>query len=164
MTLQILQDYVEYNLWANQTIVNWLKTKPLDLMTQETPSSFPTIRETLLHIWSAETIWLERLRGEQSGIFLQFTFKGDSEAVFEGLLQGSANFAQFVQSLTAEQLLETLPFRLLNGQEDTRNRYQMIHHCMNHSAYHRGQMVTMARCIGLTDPPSTDQIRFFRER
>jgi uncharacterized damage-inducible protein DinB len=56
MTLQIRQDYVEYNLWANQTIVNWLKAKPLDLMTQETPSSFPTIRETLLHIWNAKNI------------------------------------------------------------------------------------------------------------
>jgi uncharacterized damage-inducible protein DinB len=164
MTLQILQDYVEYNLWANQTIINWLKAKPVDLMTQETPSSFPTIRETLLHIWSAENIWLERLQGDQSGAFLQFTFKGDIEAVFEGLQHCSANFAQYVQSLSAGQLEETLPFRLLSGLEDARNRYQMIHHCMNHSAYHRGQVVTMARSIGLTDPPSTDQIRFFRER
>jgi uncharacterized damage-inducible protein DinB len=38
----------------------------------------------------------------------------------------------------------------------------MIHHCMNHSTYHRGQIVTIARNLELTDPPSTDFMRYVR--
>jgi uncharacterized damage-inducible protein DinB len=29
-------------------------------------------------------------------------------------------------------------------------------HCMNHSTYHRGQIVTMGRNLGFTDAPMTD--------
>ncbi|MBK9337244.1 MAG: hypothetical protein IPM98_11980 [Lewinellaceae bacterium] len=55
MTLDtLLQDYSAYNLWANTAIVNWLRTKPAGLMTQPVPSSFPTLHDTLLHIWGAE--------------------------------------------------------------------------------------------------------------
>ena len=36
----------------------------------------------------------------------------------------------------------------------------MIQHCLNQSTYHRGQIVTIARKIGLTDPPMTDYILY----
>jgi uncharacterized damage-inducible protein DinB len=39
----------------------------------------------------------------------------------------------------------------------------MIHHCMNHQTFHRGQIITMARQLGLTEFPRTDFIIFKRE-
>jgi len=36
----------------------------------------------------------------------------------------------------------------------------MIHHCMNHSTYHRGQLITIGRQAGLQDPPRTDFIYY----
>jgi uncharacterized damage-inducible protein DinB len=34
--------------------------------------------------------------------------------------------------------------------------YQMLHHVFNHSTYHRGQLVTMLRQLGVEKLPSTD--------
>ena len=40
--------------------------------------------------------------------------------------------------------------------------WQMIQHVVDHSSYHRGQIVTMLRQLGAT-PPNTGMIRFYRE-
>ncbi len=165
MTLDtLLQDYTAYNLWANTATVNWLRTKPADLMTREVPSSFPTLKHTLLHIWGAEQIWLERLQCIPTTKFVSIDFTGTTAEVFDGLLHCSAAFDQYTQRLDADAFQESCPFRLLNGTEDTRPRHQMILHCMQHSTYHRGQIVTMARNLGLTDPPQTDYIKYVREK
>jgi len=163
MTLEsLLKDNATFNLWANIQFVNWLKTKPLDLMERETSSSFPTIRDTLLHIWGAEEIWLERLQMIPPTTFLPLRFSGTVEEVFEGILEKSKAFANYVQDLPDADFQEICTFKLLNGTEDSRSRAKMLHHCLNHSTYHRGQLVTMARSLGLTDPPSTDYIKYVR--
>ena len=163
MTLDtLLKDYVRFNLWANTQIVEWLKNQPLESMTREVPSSFPSLHLTLLHIWSAEKAWLERLQQAPAQAFLFQIFEGTTEDVFDGLLKISEQFNNYVQALPAGLLAEICAFRLLNGTEDNRPRHLMIHHCMNHSTYHRGQIVTIARNLGLTDPPSTDYMRYVR--
>ncbi|MCC7245000.1 MAG: DinB family protein [Saprospiraceae bacterium] len=158
----ILTTYTAFNLWANEVMINWLKAYPEALLTEPTPSSFPTLRETLLHIWSAEKAWLERLRNEPTSTFLQFEYQGDNQGIFEGLLAKSTDFNAYCQSLSDSDWQQAVPFRLLNGTEDARPRHDMVHHCMNHSTYHRGQLVTMGRALGMENPPSTDQMRYFR--
>jgi uncharacterized damage-inducible protein DinB len=161
--MAILTDYTSYNLWANRVIINWLRSKPSEIMLQETISSYPTLHETILHIWAAEQIWLQRLRQEPTTPFLQYEFKGTSEEAFNGLLQCSTAFDAYVRGITEADLATVISFKLLSGVEDAQPREHMIHHCMNHGSYHRGQIVTMGRALGLTDPPSTDQMRYFRE-
>jgi uncharacterized damage-inducible protein DinB len=40
---------------------------------------------------------------------------------------------------------------------------QTLQHTVDHSSYHRGQLVTMMRQVGVK-PPSTGLIGFYRER
>ncbi len=157
MTLEsLLKDYAAFNLWANEQTVNWLKTKPLELMTREIPSSFPSLHQTLLHIWGAEKVWLERLRQVPPEPFLFQTFNGTTEDVFDGILKMSEQFKAYVETLPDADFSAICHFRLLNGTEDSRPRHLMIHHCMNHSTFHRGQLVSMAHIPGLSNPPQTD--------
>lgn len=163
MTIEsLLKDYAVFNLWANTQMVDWLKSKPQELMEREIPSSYPTLRDTLLHIWGAEEIWLDRLRLVPAPTFLSARFHGTTADVFDGILATSKVFADYVEDLLDADFHEICSFKLLNGTEDSRPRTKMIHHCMNHSTYHRGQIVTMARTLGLTDPPGTDYIKYVR--
>lgn len=165
MTLEsLLKDYAAFNLWANEQFVKWLKSKPLELMEREMPSSFPTIRDTLLHIWGAEDIWLERLQRVSPTTFLTERFSGSVEDIFDGVLKKSTEFVAYVNGLSDTDFQEVCDFKLLNGTADSRSRSQMIHHCLNHSTYHRGQIVTMARNFGLTDPPGTDYMKYVRQK
>ena len=157
-----MKSFAQYNLWANRQMVQWLQSKPAELMVQEMASSFPTLKDTMIHIWGAEEIWLERLMEVPTSPFLSFRFQGSLEEVFEGWIKKSEEFAAFVERLDEAAFEHVCAFKLLNGTEDARARHFMIHHCLNHSTYHRGQIVTMARSLGLTDPPSTDYIKYVR--
>ena len=50
------------------------------------------------------------------------------------------------------------------GNSHTNTHWEMIMHCMNHSTYHRGQIVTILREGGVTTIPSTDLIAYLREK
>ena len=54
---KLMTNYADYNSWVNQKYVDWLSTKPDELLHKETPSSFPSIIRTLNHIWSTQEFW-----------------------------------------------------------------------------------------------------------
>jgi uncharacterized damage-inducible protein DinB len=158
----LLKDYTAYNLWANTRIVEWLRAKPLEYMTREIASSFPSLYQTLLHIWGAEEVWIERLQGDSPKQFRTDYFQGPVEEVFAGLLACSEQFRDLIASQSAAYFESQATYTHINGKIYTQNRAQMLLHCMQHSTFHRGQIVTMARGLGLTDPPATDYIQYVR--
>ena len=49
----------------------------------------------------------------------------------------------------------------LKGETFTHVYWQAFQHVVNHSTYHRGQIITMLRQLGVK-PPGTDLIMFYR--
>ncbi len=162
---QLLSDYTRYNLWANQQIVNWLSTKDVLLMSARTPSSFPSLRETIVHIWGAEHLWLERLQGRSPESFVGEDFSGGAHSLFAALLETSARFHDFVKGQPAKRFDTPCEFYTLARDQHFREiPTVMIQHCVQHSTFHRGQLVTMSRALGMINPPATDYIRYARIR
>jgi uncharacterized damage-inducible protein DinB len=160
MTLDsLLKDYARFNFLANTALVDWLKNKPSGLMGQEIASSCPSIKLTLLHIWDVETGWLEDLHGITPALSPEKSFSGSIEEVFSGLLEKSEEFSHYVNALSPEEFLEICSCPKQDGSLEERHRFEIVQHCMNHSTYHRGQVVTIARILGLNDPPQTDFIK-----
>jgi uncharacterized damage-inducible protein DinB len=50
----------------------------------------------------------------------------------------------------------------LRGNTHSQPVWQVLHHMVNHSTYHRGQITILLRQLGLT-PNGTDLIQYFRE-
>lgn len=149
----LMKNYANYNLWANSTLINWLKTKPVESLEQEVASSFPSIRLTLLHIWQTERYWLSILKNEEQPAYSAFT--GTMQNVFDALLKTSGELARYVNAMNDESvrdktLIESPWFRC-----NFRN-FEYIVHYANHSTYHRGQVITIGRQLGFTDAPMTD--------
>jgi uncharacterized damage-inducible protein DinB len=156
----LIKDYAAYNLWANKRLVDWLKTKPSDVVERAVLSSFPSLRLTLVHIWDIERSWLGNLLQVQTESNYGKDYDGTLEEVFEAVIKQSEVLAAYVQSLTEISLQEDckfmVPIRWPEWDEFIRRRFQVIQHCLTHSAYHRGQVITIARNVGLTDAPNTD--------
>src|ERR1700682_5550252 len=53
----------EYNGWANHRVSDAAAALTPEQFTQALGSSFPSVRDTLAHIYGAEWIWLERFQG-----------------------------------------------------------------------------------------------------
>lgn len=161
---EIYLKYCKYNLWANQRLTAIFKNLPEDKADQHIESSFPSAKKTILHIWDAELIWLKRLQGESVNSFPSKTFTGTAIDAIQGLLQTSTDFLGFVEMQEEQYFNKAFTVQTITSGIYTQMAYEMIHHCMNHSTYHRGQLLMMARQLGLRDVPSTDMIFYLREK
>jgi uncharacterized damage-inducible protein DinB len=67
--------------------------------------------------------------------------------------------ARFVGGLGDADLDRLFAFRRLNGEAGSLPLGHILQHIVNHSTYHRGQIATLLRQLGLT-PMSTDLLFF----
>jgi len=137
-TKQYLLQLVKYNHWANTKLAEVLQTFDDAVLDQEVTSSFSSIRKTVYHIWDAEFIWLSRLEGVSLTAF-------PSKSYGEGI---------------AIEL--NCSYKNIQQKDFTNSHTEIIMHCMNHSTYHRGQLITLLRQAGCQTLPSTDLIAFLR--
>jgi uncharacterized damage-inducible protein DinB len=153
----LIQRYAAYNHWANQQMADWLRTGSEEQLNQEIESSFSSLKETVLHIWSAEYLWLQTVKDLSSDNNPAKNFEGSKEELLAGWLKASENFSNHVKTMSLEDLQTQRP----RSRGDSYTVIvDMIHHCMNHSTYHRGQLITMGRQAGLETPPRTDFIYY----
>lgn len=159
----LLTSLSDYNVWANKRVVEMIQSSTEDIIDKPLASSFPSIRKTIYHIWDAQVIWLNRLQG----ISLNMWPSKEYDDAFAGydlyFIQQSIDFQRFIQTRSDTYFETTCFYKTLKGDDNQTKHWQIILHCMNHSTYHRGQIITMLRSFGLTDLMSTDYIAYTRE-
>jgi uncharacterized damage-inducible protein DinB len=153
----LVRDYVAYNLWSTQTLIGWLKTKPAELMDKEIGSSFPGIKQTLAHIWYVEMGWIGFLKQSPVQIPYGVKYEESIDTLFDTLMAQSQDFNSYIQSLNDEELEQSIHV-VLPFMDAHLRRYDIIQHSITHSAYHRGQIVTMGHHLGINDAPMTDYL------
>ena len=162
--MQCTDEYVElfaYNHWATQRMLDAAASLTETQLLQDLGSSFPSVRDTLVHIMSAEWVWLSRWQGvsptsmpDQWKPFLLDEIREQWAAI-------DADMQAFVHNLQDGDLDRLVSYRNIAGEPFTTPLSQMLRHVVNHATYHRGQITTMLRQLGVT-PPSTDLIAYYR--
>ncbi len=154
--------YTSYNVWANKQmgeVAIGLEDFDFDA---EVNSSFNSIRKTFLHIWDAEYIWLSRIQELQPKNIPSKFFNGTKDGLIKQFIETSSAFDEMGACQNILSLERIIEYKLLNGESGRSRIYEAIMHCMNHSTYHRGQLVTLFRQTGVKTIPSTDLIQFTR--
>jgi len=159
---ELLEKYTKYNLWANTEVAGFTQKLEPSLIDKELVSSFKTIRLTLYHIWDAENAWHSRLNGKSPDKWPSKSFHGSIGEFYKIFLDQSAKIAEYAASNSEKDLKEHFNYQSIDGHKFSNSRADAILHCMNHSTFHRGQIVTMLRNGGFTELTSTDYITFIR--
>jgi len=153
----------DYNAWANRTIFDAVARLPDDQYFRDLKSSYGGIHGTLCHIVWAEQLWLHRWLGKPNPVVAQgkdLTSLADVRSRWEEV---ETDRGRFVAGMTEARLDDTKIVKPSSGGEYLHSFRQMFRHFINHSSYHRGQIVTFLRQLGTT-PPSTDLILYYRRR
>ena len=159
----LLVNYTNYNVWANDRITNFLKDEVSEeQLTKEIISSFPSLRKTLFHIWDAEGIWLARLNGSSPSFGLSNSFAGSTKEAYTALLSNSKKIVEHVEAKDESYFEKLLQYSNTKGDKFENSVHDVVQHCMNHSTFHRGQIITMLRQLGFTKLFPTDYIAFCR--
>lgn len=151
---KIITNYAEYNLWVNQQFVNWLSAKSDELLHKDVPSSYSSIIKTLNHIWATEEYWYSVI-AETSEFDKRDNEKLVTDEILKGLVNRSTHLAEFIKSLSEEELLRTIKIENPWFQCELPICDYLLQ-VVNHGTYHRGQIVTIGRNIGITDASNTD--------
>jgi uncharacterized damage-inducible protein DinB len=134
---------LDYNRWANARTLESVAPLAQEELDRKLGGSFPSVRETLVHIHAAEWIWLERWRGTSP--------KGlpspDEMKTLDGLKERWARVeeerSQFARGLSADWLGETIAYFQPRRRGEENRLGELFVHVVNHSSYHRGQVATM---------------------
>ncbi|OQP40791.1 damage-inducible protein DinB [Niastella yeongjuensis] len=155
-------ELTDYLIWADGNIVEWLHQIDDTQWEQTITSSFPSIKQTALHIVSAERIWLDYWTKTPDPVFLSAQFTGTKSDLIAIWMQISAGLKSFVDAYAEKDYLQPVTFKWPGGGESTMAFWQTFSHFINHATYHRGQLVTMLRQAGFTKLSSTDLAGYYR--
>jgi uncharacterized damage-inducible protein DinB len=153
----------KYNLWANTKISEFLLKLDPALLDKELISSFNTIRKTLYHIMGAESIWLSRLNGISPTRWPGENYSGTDIEAINSFTEQSEKLVSYAESCTEDSIQDIVKYSSLDGIKFENTKCDILHHVINHSTFHRGQLITMLRNVGYTDLSSTDYIQYLRE-
>lgn len=151
-----------YNKWANEQFADYFLKQSEEALNKYIAGSFPSINKTLTHISNAQDIWIQRLKGESPTAFRSSLGSGTFEEVIESLAGSSLGLLSIAEGLTEAGLDEVIHYKTMTYGPQSSRRYEILLHVFNHSMYHRGQCITMARLLDLESVPSTDLIKYLR--
>jgi len=161
---ELLQQYADYNIWANKILFDRVGKLSEVQLHQEVASSFPSVYKTIVHMWQAEDIWWQRLKLVENIAVLSESFKGDYSELTAGLSKQSLLWKQWIDTACEPQLTHVFAF-VRNKEQYKMKVNDMLLHLFNHATFHRGQLVTLLRQLGETDKiPSTDFSSWCRQK
>ena len=159
---QVLELY-DFNAWANQRIFDACAALTPEQFTKPLASSFPSVRGTLVHIVSGEWLWFDLWQGQSpssekfKGYVAKFT---DLASIRTGWLELEKERKRFLEGLSAADLDHVIEYTNQRGHRFAYALRRMLQHVVNHSTYHRGQVITLFHHLG-AKPCATDYLRYF---
>jgi uncharacterized damage-inducible protein DinB len=159
---ELLQQYTAYTLWANEKMYGAIGKLSEEQAHQPVNSSFKSIYLTLLHLWDAESIWWQRMKLLEQVVPPSNTFAGSSAELHQKMMQQSGQWKEWVDNATEAALQHEFIYQNTKKEQFKQPVWQMLLHIANHGTYHRGQLVTLLRQLGVEQIPQTDFIVFSR--
>lgn len=143
-----------YEHWANARVIAFMQSTPIAHIPEKAIAIFS-------HILNAQTIWLLRA-SKQNSDFEAWANFGLTEC-WARYIQGITEWETFLASLDEKDFYEKISYQNSEGKTFENNLIEMMTHLVNHSSYHRGQIITHFQNQNIKGLPITDYIVFLRE-
>lgn len=160
MDLERIKALYDFNRWANGRVLEAAEKLSSEQFTKDLRNSFPSIRDTLVHIMGAEWIWLERWKGNSPKALLAALEFPTVLFIRNRWPEIEQEQRKFIAGATEESLKKVIAYTNLKGVPYQYPLWQMLQHLVNHSTYHRGQITTMLRQLG-AEPVATDFLVYY---
>jgi uncharacterized damage-inducible protein DinB len=162
MTVKDLERLYNYGYWANARLFRVVAGLTPAQFTQTVAGSYGSVRNTLVHVMSAEWGWLDRCGGFPRGPAL----KPDDYPTFESLASTwrtvETHVRDFLATLSDADLDRVVQFTLPGSEPRAIPLGALMQHAANHAVHHRGQVALLLRLLGHT-PGNVDLVIYDAE-
>lgn len=163
MILTDIRELYAYNRWAMDRVFDGAAKLTPEQLGRDLGASHGSFLGTLIHVSGAEWLWVERWKGVSHMQFPDAAEFPTLEAVRAHWTGVDRQRTALFDSLGEDRLQAPLTYRNLKGVEVTFPLVRMMQHVANHASYHRGQLITMFRQLGVPPVP-TDMSLWASER
>lgn len=135
---------------------------PAEQLVKDLKGSFHSIHGTLVHLFQADSIWLDRVEGRPTGGPGDYPAPGCTFELRDAWLELLDKMLDWAAGLSEAGWSREASYKTLAGVPYTTPLWQIALHIVNHGSYHRGQLTSMLRQLGIK-PVNLDLVRFYRE-
>jgi uncharacterized damage-inducible protein DinB len=161
MTLEDILTLFQYDEWATKRTVESLSPLSEEQYKRDLKSSHGGIHGTLVHIYSADCLWLERWKGNSNFAHFRPDEIPSLIALNDRWEEYRGSLHAYLVNVTDAKFSAQFSYTDKSGSKRSEPLYQQMLQIINHASYHRGQIVTMLRQLG-GKPLATDLILFYR--
>ena len=154
-SLQLIHELFRYHYWARDRQLKACESLTEEQFRRPLGSSFSSIRDTLAHLIAAEWLWLEYWRGRSIESMWSPEQFPTLAAVAERWRKVEFEMLEYLGALNEEALARNVTLVDPQGRAWTYLMWRMMLHLINHQSYHRGQVATLLRQLGI-QPPDVD--------
>ena len=159
---QLFVSDLRYSAWANLRVLDACAERAAEDLERDLGISHNSILATLQHICDAEKVWLDCLSTTAPGgqwtlppgpaPRLRLTeLRQKWPEFWEGYEKWVGGLSDVATELQAEVFVQ-----IPDGSVPRFTRWKILRHVLDHSQFHRGQVVGMIRSLGHT-PPATNR-------
>jgi uncharacterized damage-inducible protein DinB len=159
---QLLLTDIDYSAWSNHRLLEACSTYPAEELVHDLRLPHTSILSTLQHVYDAEKVWLDGIRTTDLGHYL--LPQDPAPALSLNALKQSwpelwEAYHQWIQ-VQSEGSLGTDILVQLPGSMPKLARWKILRHLLDHSQFHRGQIVATIRALGHC-PPAINRMDYF---
>ena len=164
MTLDDLKTLLDFHYWARDRALDAAARLTPEQFTRDMGGSFRSVKDTLVHLYSADLGWYQLWHGVAPTSPPPSDQLSDVDVIRRAWTEHESKMRAFLDSLGDTDVARVISYRTPSGSTSAFPIGQMVQHLVNHGTYHRGQLTTMFRQLGVEPADSMDLIRYYRER
>lgn len=159
MLFDVIRSLYQYNDWANHRILIATSKLSPEQFLASAGSSFPSVRDTLVHIMGGEWIWLSRWKGTSPSVMLNATGFPSLPSIQTSWAAIEADTRHFIDQLNPSQLTDVVSYINTSGKKWAYPLWQQMIHQVNHATQHRSEVAAMLTFLGYS-PGDLDYLVF----
>ena len=160
MTVKDLEVLFDYGYWANRRLFDVILSQLTpEQFTQSVARSYGSIRNTMVHVLSAEAGWLDRCGGPKRGPRLNPADFETVESLMQAWTRVEGHVRGFLGTLNDEDLVRNAEYTTDGTKKLSMPLGELMQHAANHGVHHRGQVTLLLRLLGVA--PGNVDILFY---
>lgn len=163
MTVKDLEVMYDYGNWANKKLFEVLSQLDTEQFTKSIAGGYGTVRDTMVHILSAQWAWLDHCGGRARGAALNAADYPTLASVMNRWEQVESYVREFLSTLSDSDLHRPVEFSIGGGPKQTMPLGELLHHAFIHGIHQRGQVALLVRSLGIT-PGNFDILVYYGNR
>ncbi len=146
-----IQQFWDYNYWANKRLLAKADELSADQLTEKLPTMWDSILRTMAHVMGAEWAWRQRIQeGISPAALLDRGQFSTLDVLRQRWTEEEAAMRAYLDGLTDADLTAPIHYKNTRGETFNRPLWQLLLHVVNHGTQHRSEVALYLTNYGMS--------------